>query len=117
MFKMDTDKSNNLNTLDKETEKDVEKDVEKEGNKDSDTNTTYTIGKYILIGICVLLICFVLYYAYKTFLSNSDTDEIVNKKNKTSETASSNYDLRNAIKKLKNMQDRILRNISSDVGI
>jgi hypothetical protein len=90
----------------------------KTSDKTGDKKTGSSVATYVFIGLFVVVLLVLLYYAYCTFIDNSTTEHVSkNKPNSRSDTSVSDFNLQDTINDLKAKQDNVLRRLSSDVGI
>lgn len=92
----------NLSNVSQENEKDTERGV----------------SSYFVIGIMVIILLVLIYFAYTQFISNRDCDEafVKGQTQERSDTAA-DYNLRDEIKQLDFMQSNMLKKLSNDIGL
>ena len=72
------------------------------------------IKSYIIIGILSILFIIIIYYAYITFIDNSESLMI---KTEKEDKIISDFNLKNVIKDLQRLQQKIRSKLSEDTGI
>lgn len=76
-----------------------------------------TFMKYALTAVLVVLVCYLIFYAYEKYKKNSEsTDESLTNKKKKEEIVA-DFDLEDAISTLESMQKRTLSKVSSNSSI
>jgi hypothetical protein len=83
--------------------------------QNSEEETSF--GTYLLIGLIIVVLCLLGYYAYGKFIENSKCEPFVKELTQERDDTVVDFNLRDSIKQLESMQKNILSRISSDIGI
>ena len=79
------------------------------------TNTTLSksnLIRFAVIGICILVVMYMMYYVYCKFYENSLTEHFIQKQERD-DTAAEGYNLHKEIEILKNIQNGIISQLSN----
>lgn len=99
-------------------EKDAKSSDVEASDKSGEKKTGSSVTTYVFIGLFVVVLLALLYYAYCMFIDNSVTKSTTKKKsNDRSDAPVTDFNLQDTINCLKTKQDKVLRRLSSDVGI
>ncbi len=82
-----------------------------------DQKAENSILKYVVIGVLVVSLVFLIYYAYNRFVANSLTEPLTKGVEQERDDPVVDFNLREAIKNLQNMQKRVLSTLSETVDI
>jgi len=96
--KSDATIDNKLNNLDKNAE-----------NNESDSNSKY---KMVFTGILILVLIALLYYSYNRFVTNKITEPMTKGVEQERDDPVIDFNLREAIKELQNIQKNVLSTLS-----
>ena len=83
--------------------------VKKDANKTEDDDSK-PIGRYIMIGVITIALVLLVYYAYSRFIDNSSTGSTP--KDTERDEPITDFNLREAIKNLQNIQRNVLKTLS-----
>jgi len=75
----------------------------------------HDIWSYVVIGVCVLCVCLVVWYAYCKWQEN--TDEFVAGNRQERDDPVIDFNLRDVLTELERLQNKVLKNVSQDTGI
>ena len=81
-----------------------------------DTEET-SLSTYIFIGLSIVILCLLFYYAYNRFITNSIKEPLTAGLKQERDDPVVDYNLRDEIRSLENLQRNILKKISTDAGI
>lgn len=110
------DETNNDESTECDKSKSKRKSKRKQGGSGDEDKDSTPFWKKALIAVVILGLLFAIgYYAYKQFSNNSS--EPMTKKKSASDANVNNFDLSATLNKLGKMQQRVLNNLSRDVGI
>ncbi len=76
-----------------------------------------SILKYVIIGVLIVALVFLIYYAYNRFVANSLSESMTKGVEQERDDPVIDFNLREAIKNLQNMQKRVLSTLSETVDI
>ena len=98
---------------DESTNETTDKLIDKSNVNDDNDNDSYSLGSKILIGFLVLVLVVLMYYAYTIFKFNSEEPETFTKgSEKENDELVINFNLRESIKELEDMQRKIMTNLT-----
>jgi hypothetical protein len=79
----------------------------------SDSN----VVTYVLIGVCIIVVVLLIYYAYKRFIKNSIKDPFTKGQEQERDDPVVDFNLREAVLELQDMQKQILKTLSDNAQI
>jgi len=79
----------------------------------SKSDENFGVVNYIIIGVVIIIVLVIIWFAYDKFMENRNSSD----SSKEKENPVADYDLEDEIYKLNQLQNKILKNISQDVGI
>lgn len=109
--------SNTQSNLDSNSQPSNQQNTTYVGSSESPNVEQTSLTTYIFIGISVVVVFLSIYYAYNKFVENSACDTNSSPADQDKDSAIMDFNLRSTIQKLDVKQNKIIRKLSSDVGI
>ena len=96
-------------TVDTQSQK-VEPVVEKDTDPDADASP---VARYVMIGVITIALVLLVYYAYSRFIDNSISEPMAKGVEQERDDPVVDFNLREAIKNLQNIQRNVLKTLSN----
>jgi cytochrome c-type biogenesis protein CcmH/NrfG len=89
-------------------------DASADTKKDADDKTESNIYSYVFTAVLAVVLIFLLYYAYCRFAENSVTEPYVKGQEQERDDPVVDFNLRESIKELQNLQRQVMKTISEN---